>query len=327
MRVTSINRTFALAGLAPAGRLSHRYCRLLPVLALSIATPAWSQTALAADTAVNAHYKFIAIGPQNAQNAYAAGINNAGLVTGFYEDLSSNYHGFVWQNGVFQTVDYPGATDTFLYGVNNFGVAIGGYGDSFASPTNHAATYTVQSGTWTELPDIPNHSLNFGYGINDSGVAVGDAPLAGSSATGVGWAWDPTTLSYAFLSVPGAQPYSTVPDGLNDKGQVVGYAADASYAQHGFIEEGGVYTAFNVPGAADTFPLGIDNRGTIVGGWINAAGTLQGFLMTSSGHFINVDYPGPQMTQIDGINERGDLCGIYSPSSNGPFKAFIALAQ
>jgi hypothetical protein len=49
--------------------------------------------------------------------------------------------------------------------------------------------------------------------------------------------------------------------------------------------------------------------------------------MTSAGHFINVDYPGPQMTEIDGINERGDLCGIYSPSSNGPFKAFIALAQ
>jgi len=83
-----------------------------------------------------------------------------------------------------------------------------------------------------------NHSLNFGYGINDSGVAVGDARLRGPvllASAGLG-------PNHALVRVPecaGAQPYSTVPDGLNDKGQVVGYAADASYAQHGFIEEGG----------------------------------------------------------------------------------------
>ena len=128
--------------------------------------------------------------------------------------------------------------------------------------------------------------------------------------------------------MPGAQPYSTFPIGINGKRQVVGYSADASYAQHGFIEEGGKYTPIDVPGAANTLPLGIDNRGTIVGTWGNAAGTYQGFLMTGAGQFVNVNYPGgPEVTGIDGINDMGDLCGYHSASSNGPYKAFIALAQ
>jgi uncharacterized repeat protein (TIGR03803 family) len=38
MQTTSITRTLALAGFAPAGKLSHLYCGLLPVLALFVAT-------------------------------------------------------------------------------------------------------------------------------------------------------------------------------------------------------------------------------------------------------------------------------------------------
>jgi hypothetical protein len=50
--------------------------------------------------------------------------------------------------------------------------------------------------------------------------------------------------------------------------------------------------------------------------------------MTGAGQFVNVNYPGgPEVTGIDGINDRGDLCGYHSASSNGPYKAFIALAQ
>jgi hypothetical protein len=49
--------------------------------------------------------------------------------------------------------------------------------------------------------------------------------------------------------------------------------------------------------------------------------------MTGAGQFVNVNYPGPEVTGIHGINDRGDLCGYHSPSSNGTYKAFIALAQ
>lgn len=115
------------------------------------------------------HYRFIAI---EIKHAVANSINNEGLVSGYYQDSKKHYHGFVWRDGGFETVDYPGATDTLLFGLNNRGVSIGYYADT---TTQHTVTYSVHDRTWTALPDIPDYPLNEGYGINDHGVAVGVA--------------------------------------------------------------------------------------------------------------------------------------------------------
>jgi len=154
MDTTKVTRTPTPAGFAPVGKLSHLNCGLLPVLVLSVGAAAWSQTAPhrppvmsmaapsakpAAATAASAHYKFITIGPPDSPYAVADGINNAGLVTGYYEDSSSVFHGFVWQNGVFKTADYPGAAYTYLFGTNYLGMAIGYYGDG---TTNHTVSNT-----------------------------------------------------------------------------------------------------------------------------------------------------------------------------------------
>ena len=219
-----ITRTLTLTGLVTVGKLSHSYRSLLPVLALCLATAAWSQTRLglkgphragtirgvipstqpAEDAPASARYRFITIGAPASGNTQAAGINNARLVTGFYEDASSNHHGFVWQAGTLQTVDYPGAVYTLLLAVNNQGVAISFYGD--ADNTEHAVMYSVPGGTWTALPDIPGYSENEGYGINDAGFAVGNAYQGNAS---VAWIWNPNTLSYSFFAVPGAAQYGT----------------------------------------------------------------------------------------------------------------------
>src|ERR1035438_10180850 len=109
MHTTKSTRTIALAGFIPAGKLSHTYCGLLPAMALLIATPVWSRTTSrpstphrppnfsmaapsakpAADTPAVAHHKFLTIGPEDSPYVVADGINNEGLVTGYYEDLSS----------------------------------------------------------------------------------------------------------------------------------------------------------------------------------------------------------------------------------------------
>jgi hypothetical protein len=282
MQATSINRTPTPAGAAPAGKLNHTYYCLLPV-ALLVATSAWTQTPTnfkgphdrppnlsttemsAVATPVSPSYKFITIAAPNSPYAVASGINNAGVVTGYYLDSSSNYRGFVWQNGAFRTVDYPGAVDTSLGQANNQGVAIGYYGDG---TTSHTVTYSVSTGVWAALPDIPNYSQNDGYSINDKGVAVGNA-FEGS--TSVAWVWDPVSLSYSFFTVPGAAQYSTSPSGINEKNEVAGYYADASGVYHGFLKQYGTYTTIDVPGAAGTFLDGINNRGIIEGQIFSAA--------------------------------------------------------
>jgi len=342
MHTTSIDRTLTQAGFAPAGKLSHMYCSFLPVLALLVATSAWSQTATifkgprrplnmsmaatsanpAADTPASAHYKFITIVAPNSPYAVASGINNAGLLTGYYLDSSSNYHGFVWQNGTFQTVDYPGALDTSLGQANNRGVAIGSYGDG---TTNHTVTYSVSTGAWTALPDIPNYSQNDGYSINDEGVVVGNA-FEGS--TSVAWIWDPATLSYSFFTVPGAAQSTTSPSGINDKNQIAGYYADASGVYHGFLKQYGTYTTIDVPGAADTYPDGINNRGIIEGQIFDTAFAAEGFVEAAGGQFVIVNYPGSGATAIVGINDRGDLSGGYGGADFAePVMAFIAILR
>ena len=318
---------------------SHTYRGSLPMLALLVSTPAWCQTAPgfggphrlpvlsaaalakpAADTPASVHYKFLTIGPEDSPYVVADGIDNTGLVTGYYEDSSLVFHGFVWRNGTFQTVDYPGAAYTYLFGVNNRGVAIGYYGDG---TTNHTVTYAIGTGMWTALPDIPNYSQNDGYCINDMGVAVGNAFGTSSAAA---WLWDPVTLSYSFMAVPGAEEYSTSPSCLNDKNQVAGYYVDASGSYQGFVEHGGAYTTVVVPGAADTYPDGINNSGTIQGQIFDAAGVAEGFVAASGGLYTIVNYPGSVSTAIVGINDRGDLCGAYG-AADGTEKAFIAILQ
>lgn len=164
MHTTCINRMSALAGFAPAGKLGHAHCSVLPVLALLAAPPAWSQTAndfrgshrlidmqVPADTPAHARRKFLTICPEYAQSVVANGIDNAVLVTGYYEDASSNYHGFVWHDGAFQTVDYPAAADTLLFGVNNRGVTIGFYGAGYFQGTDDAS----------RIPSQPVHGPRF----------------------------------------------------------------------------------------------------------------------------------------------------------------------
>ncbi len=347
---TKVTRTSALAGFTPGGKLIYLHRSLLPALALCLATAAWSQikpgpnehhrplstrganppARPAADTPASAQYKFTTIGVPGSNSAWAWGINNAGLVTGNYEDASSIWHGFVWQNGVFQTVDYPGAVYTYLFGVNNQGVAIGLYEDT--TDIEHAALYSVPAGTWTVLPQVPNTSNNEGYRINDAGFAVGDAYSADYD-TGVAWIWDPNTSTYSFFTVPGSAPYSTNPTGINDYGQIVGAYCTAepcyndSGVYFGFLKQGSTYTTIDPPGASGTRACGMDNSGTIVGEWYDAAGASQGFVLTSSGLFTTVDYPGPELTTVLGINGRGDISGNYVENPSGALRAFIGLRQ
>ncbi len=342
MTQTKLTRTLTLAGFVPAGKLSHLYLGLLPMWVLCLATAAWSQgtpgpngphrpgmtgivpsTTPAADTPASAHYTFITIGVPGSPDAQAAGINNARLVSGWYQDASSSsvYHGFVWEGGTLQTVDYPGALYTYLFAVNNHGVAIGLYGDGTAE---YAVMYSVLGGTWTVLPDISGYPENEGYGINDTGDAVGNAYSADFS-TSVAWIWHAGTSAYSFFSVPGAAQYSTSPSGINDKGEVAGYFNDSSGVQYGFLKQGKTYGTLDLPGASATGPNGINNSGTVVGQWRDDAGAAQGFVITSGGLFTTVDYPGPSLTAVEGINDLGDISGVYVENPSGARRAYVGL--
>ena len=50
------------------------------------------------------------------------------MIVGDYYDAAGQLHGFVYQNGRYTTVDYPGSPDTILSGIDDAGLIVGGYG-------------------------------------------------------------------------------------------------------------------------------------------------------------------------------------------------------
>ena len=335
MAETTLN---TLAGSVPScRRMRPRGMDWAPIVALCLATCGWGETLnmvkgphrpgnipagkAEGGSAALGTYKFVAIAVPNSSYAVASGINNAGLVAGYYQDSSFNYHGFLWQNGAFQTLDYPGAVNTTLTGVNNLGMVIGYYGDG---ATNHTAMYSVSGAAWSALPDIPNFSQNDGYCVNDAGTAVGNA--FGVSAS-IAWIWDPVARLYSFFEVPAAAQYRTYPTCINNKNQVSGYYEDGDGVYQGFVKEYGGFTTIAVPETVEAYPGGINNWGMLEGQVVNGSGVARGFAATPGGSSTLVEYPGAAATAVVGINDNGDLCGAYGGAYFQTAAAFVAISQ
>ena len=133
------------------------------------------------------------------------------------------------------------------------------------------------------------------------------------------------------VDVPGAQ--ITLAYALNDRTQVVGQYIDAGAVPdaegrlpagtvHGFLWHRGEVTIIDVPGSPLTQPLGINDRGDIVGAYFDAdvdpddpyayydSGSLRGFVLRN-GEFTPVDFPGGDGTKVSGINNHGHIVGYY----------------
>jgi len=63
-------------------------------------------------------------------NGLANAINDKGQIAGYYGDANGNIHGFIYQEGTSTTVNYPGATSTYVYGINDREEIVGYYEDA-----------------------------------------------------------------------------------------------------------------------------------------------------------------------------------------------------
>jgi hypothetical protein len=74
------------------------------------------------------------------------------------------------------------------------------------------------------------------------------------------------------------------------------------------------YCSFDVPGARVTRPLGMNDRGDIIGLYVDAANLTHGFLLKGGcdGELSTQDVPGARTTFPRGINNRGDVVGRYT---------------
>lgn len=112
-----------------------------------------------------------------------------GFYTSDYNDpTKSFFHGYIVQNGIFQTWDFPGPLQTNIFDIDPAGDFVGIYIGSaglrhgFLQPTDGSAPITL---------DFPSAVHTRAYGINPSGAIVGSYI-------------DASNQTHGFLAVPGA---------------------------------------------------------------------------------------------------------------------------
>jgi len=157
--------------------------------------------------------------------------------------------------------------------------------------------------------------------VDPAGVSLASATSQDSAAT-----FTRSTVRYAFRTIDD-QKDATFNQllGINDDGRIAGYfgsGADAThpnkgyvvgrpYAQRNFVNE-------NVPGSTQTQVVGIDDRGTTVGFYVDAAGANVGFVRRD-GRFTSISNPATAhqtpFDQLLGINNGGIAVGFYNDAN------------
>jgi probable HAF family extracellular repeat protein len=216
----------------------------------------------------------------------------------------------------FLSFDIPNAQGelgfTTLAGINDKSEIVGGF------TVGESQGFLISRRGEVTRTGCPNATFTALLGINNSGA------MAGSCFDGTNHGFFRNRSGqFTLIDVPGA--IITQGRGLNDLNQVVGYYRDQAGDQHGFVWDDGAFVTFDLPDLENVipYPLGINNRGQIVGLFAESPCNCneRGFLF-SHGRLTVIDFPDATATIVNGINDRGDIVGTYV-DGNGDHHGFV----
>jgi len=210
----------------------------------------------------------------------ASSINDQGDIVGQYsaKETPDVRHAFLLRNGRFTTIDAPGSLFTNAEGINNQGIITGRY---FPKDEDVPHGYWVRGGRFNSL-EFPGATETHAWKSNDRGDIVGGF----ISAEGRSHVFVKHGDALDMLPLPTNKVISMSNGDINSRGDVLGiYCGDESCAdQHGFLlsDGGRRFRTIDVPGATSTFTIGMNERGVIVGGYVDETGLAHGFLMSGT---------------------------------------------
>jgi hypothetical protein len=118
----------------------------------------------------------------------------------------------------------------------------------------------------------------------------------------------------------------TLPQKINERGDVVGEFIDSSGVTRGFVRfsDGSFSAPIVEPNDTVGFTegRGINNSRTVCGDYLSSDGNSHGFFL-SGGIFIEYDVPGAPSTAVLGINDAGNFTGAFDPDGSGILQAFV----
>jgi hypothetical protein len=110
---------------------------------------------------------------------------------GYFQETSGGLpQSFIYNDGTYTILDFPGAVDTVGFSINDHGQVAGYYqnGTNNSVTSQHAFVYS--SGQYTTIDTTPTSLGNTAYSINDAGQVVG---FDNNSITNLGLLATPTT--------------------------------------------------------------------------------------------------------------------------------------
>ena len=220
--------------------------------------------------------------------------------------------GFTLIDDVFTTYDFPGSVNTFFYGLDNTGIAVGHY--KGADGIYHGVI--LEDGELHQY-DFPGAVETHIYGISDETGA-----LSGNIVDAAG-------VSHAFsgdltITFPGA--VQTYGDFVNAAGAVVGSYIDADGMFHGFIRNpDGSFTTIDLPTMPNLeylFVNTITDLG-VIGFRAKAENDiLRSYVILPDGILYEVRLPGSVSTVVRNVNQDGSIIGFYD-STDGRRLGFV----
>ena len=157
------------------------------------------------------------------------GLNSNGEAAGFYNDARNNSHAYVWDRvtRVFTPINPPGATSATATAINDHG-AVGGF---FTEANGTIVSFIKRGATWKTL-SVPGSATTELFGLNDEGAAVG--MYVGQHKQTFGFVYS----GGAFKTISDPRGVgSTVVNGLDNLGQIVGFYTAANGNTEGFVAD------------------------------------------------------------------------------------------
>jgi hypothetical protein len=278
-----------------------------------------------------ASYEFTAIDYPGASQTEAFALNDLDHIAGAWSVdrvapwgvMPGNPKGFIWQNGNFITLEFPGSTQTIPTGLNR-NCAVGLMDRDGAT---RSFKYCDAARSW-EMLQLNGGALDtYVIGIDDNNEIVGEFSMAIASTSRrrqAGYRFDGNFEPVDPRCPADAPADSSSARAKNHNGGIAGWVRCGG-AINGFIshDNGRTFTLITVPNSAagTTIVYGINDAGDVTGAYHDATG--ERCFMLSDGVFTAIDFPGAKHTACYGINNNKTLSGAYVDSNNKRH-AFIA---
>jgi YD repeat-containing protein len=263
-------------------------------------------------------------------------ITNRGDVIGYYSNADGRLHGFrLDKSGKYTKFDDPaGDLEDDLTGGNDHGVTVGSL-IRYDAAMGEAHGYLRDARGRLTTIDVPGALTTLGWRINNRGQVVGiysdvdrQVPLRFLR----GYIYE--NGRFTRVDAPGVS--NTSLNDINDRGQSVGQAFDAAdprNTHYTFLRDGdGTFAKLpDVPGAAQTIHIGLNNRGqtAATAAFLSADGTfvtLRAFRY-DDGEPTRIAVPGSVSTFATAINDSGHIVGYYTDPAPGTTTPLAAAAD